>query len=143
MDPLCIVGQECEILHLNLAMRAVLGIKGRQRPASLDFCAFVKLSAFAEGCPVRRLIESGESVQHDQTPAVIAGHKMRILFRAVPFMTDSDGRVLAALIALRDTTGEVLLQAKYHKLKQMVAERDGTITILEEKLKRIRDTFRK
>lgn len=123
LDPLCVVNHKNEVIYANLAMKGLLGLTGKDLKEYPVFCDRVKLPACEKECQIQHAIDSQEMLRLDETPSTKItpkGHdKMRAIVKVVPFTED---QLKGAIITLRDTTGEVLLQAKYHKILQILQE---------------------
>lgn len=144
MDPVCIVDRQNQILHSNLPMRSFLGIRTRELGKKPVFCDLVKLSICEPGCQLRTVLDQGSVVRVDESPAARGTEKLRISLRAVPIYAGGERKTpVGALITLRDTTGEILLQAKYHKLLEMMAAKDTKVAGLEERIRALRTALRR
>lgn len=145
MDAVCIIDTEGKLVYYNLVMKSFLSLKNRELTKQPSLGDLLKLTA--EGSSqLRELFEKGTMVRLDESPASRGKEKVRISFRAVPLYDPAKslkGAPIGALITLRDTTGEILLQAKYHKLLEMMMEKDSKIADLEDRLKALRSSLRK
>lgn len=146
LDPVCIVNTSNQILFYNLAMKSFLGLRNRELGKKLVFCDLLKLSVCEPSCQVKHLLQTGMPIRIDESPAAKGRDKLRLSLRAVPIL-DPEAKLntppLGAVITLRDTTGEILLQAKYHKLLELMVEKDAKIADLDEKLQAMRTALRR
>ena len=62
------------------------------------------------------------------------------MIKGVPVFDEdhTEKPLLGAIFTMRDSSGEIVLQAKYHKLKEALEQREDQILVLEEKLSAIR-----
>src|SRR5262249_14453869 len=113
-----------------------LGLTGQQLKKEPCFCELLKLAACEKTCQVLEVLHSGEALRLDEAPAVKGSEKLRILLKVVPLFesADRDNPPIGAFLTVLDTTGEVLLSAKYHKLIQVNADKDTKIAHLEEQV---------
>ena len=146
VDPICIVDGSNKIVYQSLAMGSLLGIRRRDLARGAVFCDVVKLSVCQKGCEVLKAIRSGVPLRLDEAPARIGGNLCRLTVRVTPFREPSAPRsadCIGAVITARDTTGDVLLLAKYHKLLSMVEQRDDRLAELEEEVQKLRGVLRR
>jgi hypothetical protein len=71
--------------------------------------------------------------------------KLRVLLKAVAIPPTGDQKPkvpVGVVVAMRDSTAELIVQAKYQKMKLMIDERDLKIEALEAKLKKIMEAMR-
>ena len=148
-DPICVVNEKNQIVYANLAMKSFLQLRKRDVDQHPVFCDLVKLSVCLKGCCVEEVLKTGNDYRIDQTPAAKGAEKFRVLFKVTPIRAgsgpDSAGSlpILGAIVSLRDTTGEILLQAKYHKMLQILGERDLKINALNERVEALRLALRR
>ena len=136
LDPMCVVDSKNRIAYLNEPMRELLGIKAKGKE-QLCFCEVVKLAVCKAGCQVEDVLESGESVRFDETPASRGSAKLRLNIQISPVKGTAKTKkaaVAGALISVRDVTNDFLVQAKYLKALQLLEQRDSKIAELEDKL---------
>jgi hypothetical protein len=146
LDPICIVNHLNEIVYMDLPMKSLLGLKGRELRKRNVFCDVLKLSACQTHCQIQHVLDTGHPFRLDELPASRGPKKLRVAFKAIPlFRTrgEDKGKPVGAIITVRETTGEVLLQAKYHKLMEMLKERDDKISTLEERLNALQTSIRR
>lgn len=145
MDAICIVDASGKLVYHNMAMKSFLAVKSRELSEKPMIGDLLKLTADATA-QFSDLFAKGIVVRLDETPASKGKEKVRVSLRAVPLYEhgkNPKGAPIGALITLRDTTGEILLQAKYHKLLEMMTEKDSKIADLEDRLKALRSSLRK
>jgi PAS domain S-box-containing protein len=145
LDPLCVVNRENKIVHFNSAMKSFFGMTARELAKHHVFCDLLKLAACEKSCEVLKVIKSGKAVRLDETPASYKERKMRLLLKVVPLHDPRDpGKKapIGAIITLRDSTAEILVQAKYQKLLQLLEEKDDKILQMEERMLSIRKAIR-
>lgn len=147
LDPLAIVDDTGRLLYCNGPMRAFLELKGKAAVKTARFQEKLQIHDSGGLHPVDRALVTGEEIRLDEEPATKAsGQKVRILFKAVPLFdpTQPEARkVFAAIVSLRDTSGEVLLQAKYHKLLEMQDDKELEILDLKEKLSGLMESMKR
>ncbi len=135
LDPLCIVNRGGQIIHDNSAMRTLLKLRPKMLRQGVVFCDLVKLTACQSSCQIINAIEACEVVRLDETPAVIAKAKARLIVKCVPIVgvnsndanrkrKSSVKEAIGAMISVRDTSGEIVLQAKYHKALHLLDEQE-------------------
>jgi hypothetical protein len=145
MDPFCVIDDKCGVVYMNRPMKALLSVKPRQLQANMHFCKFIALSACSESCKVERIVSHEEPLRLDESPAVLNTRKIRILLRGMPLYEEGSrsGKPIGAIISMRNTTGEILVQAKYHKLGLILEEKDIRISELETQVKNLQLTLKK
>lgn len=146
LDSICIINKKGQIVYLNLAMKTFLNLPARELKKLPVFCDVIKMAACERGCQINEVLNTGEALRLDEAPAMRGNEKMRVLLKVSPLYdpeSPKDQGPVGAIMNLRDTTGEVLLQAKYHKLIQLIADKDAKIAALEERLNTLRDAMRK
>jgi transcriptional regulator with PAS, ATPase and Fis domain len=141
LDAVCVVDRQNQIAWLNPPMRAVLKATARSLKDNRKFCDLLKLAACDKGCKIMHVMESAEKLRLDEAPAATATGKMRVLLQAVPLQLE--GKVVGAVINLRDTTGEILLQAKYHKSARMIEDLETQVQDLSEKFREMQERLRR
>lgn len=126
MDGICLIDHEAKIIRCNQVMMNILGIRKRELSHGVVFTRYFKLAAKDDICPIAEVICSGKAISLDEVPAEIDKKKLRVLLRGMPVFSYSlkGDLPIGALISLRDTTGEILVQAKYHKAIQLLEEKD-------------------
>lgn len=139
LDPVCVVDHECRVVYMSQSMRSLLGVRPRDLAQKKPvFCDLITLTACKAKCRIEQVIQSGEAFRLDETPAVKGETKLRVGIKAAPLLPGK----LGAVIHLRDTSAEILLQAKYHKSLQIIEEKDLMILQLEEKVQALQRTLR-
>lgn len=127
LDPVGVVNAQNQIVYSNLPMRSLLGLSGKDLKSQPKFSDRFKIAGFeskgGQKCPVAAALSQEELIRLDEAPAVRQGskgaEKLRVVLKVVPFEVEG---VTAAVVVLRDTTAEVLLQAKYHKILQVLQD---------------------
>jgi len=144
LDPACILDTSGKIVSFNFSMKGFLVIPARELKKNLVLTDLIKLTVPNENSTIAHLLKTGEQIKLDETPATRGDTKLRILFRAVALFDPDKPKSLpiGALITLRDSTGEVLLQAKYHKVSELLHEREVQVSELETKLESFRTALR-
>lgn len=145
LDCVCIVNTLNQIVYMNLPMKNFLGLRPRELEEGLVFCDTVKLAACKEHCQILDVLRTGTSLRLDEVPAEKRGQKFRLSMKVVPLYdggATTGTRPIGALMSLRDSTGEILLQAKYHKTMEMLKEREDAISELEERIRTLQKTLR-
>src|SRR5689334_3670858 len=84
LDAVCVVDSSNRLVHLNLAMKHLLGLKARDLQANPVLCDHLKLVACEGGCLIEGLIKSGKAVRVDEGPAARGKEKVRISLKGVP-----------------------------------------------------------
>jgi hypothetical protein len=146
LDAIAIVDESNRIVYANVAMKNFLAVPARDFKKNPVFCDLVKFAACEKTCQMLHVIKSGEMVRLDETPAAKPNEKVRVLLKAVPLLNPEDPNASApigAIITVRDTTGEILLQAKYHKVMQLLGEKDTKINELMDRLNALRTALRR
>ena len=144
LDPICVVNGENRIMYMNMQMKNFLGIRLKDLENGVIFCDLVKLSSCRERCQILESIQSAAAMRFDETPATRGADKLRVSLKTVPLL-DGPSRAslpVGAIITLRDTTGEILLQAKYHKLLELIHQKAERIEALEDKIESLRKSLR-
>lgn len=143
MDCVCVVDIAGQVIYCNTPMRAFLGLRNRELGKKPVFCDLIKLSACDSACQIDQVIQTGAVVRLDESPASKGKDKLRVSLRALPLFDEDGSKRIGAIITLRDTTGEVLLQAKYHKLLEIAVQKDAKIAELDEKIQALQLSMRK
>ena len=144
LDAYCIVDKDTSILHSNFLMKSLLGLKPKDFQSKRKFSTLLELTENRSGCVVEKAIKKDDPIRFDETPATIGGKKFRLSIKITPFK-DPDGDkkspALGAIIMLRDTTAELLTQAKYHKVAEQVAELEEQVVKYKDMLVRLRANY--
>jgi hypothetical protein len=144
LDPFCVVNGANEIVHMDLAMRVLLGLSGRDVSKKLVFCDVLKLSACESSCQIEQVIRSGLPLRQDEQPATRLSRKLRVTLKATPIPDPADPKqILGAIIVVRDTSAEVLLHAKYHKMLELLKDKDLQMGEQAAQLRKLQDTLRR
>ncbi|MCM2323821.1 MAG: PAS domain-containing protein [Oligoflexia bacterium] len=146
LDPVAVVDAQNRVAFCNAGMRSFLGLRGRDVSKAPVFCERVTLTDCEEGCKVLAAIQSGTAIRLDEIPAVRGGEKVRVSIAVVPFGADAgaeSGKAVGAVLTLRDSSAEIVLQAKYHKVLELLAVRDAKLAELEEANKTLKLALRK
>jgi transcriptional regulator with PAS, ATPase and Fis domain len=145
LDPICVVDAAGKIAYVNLGMKNLLSLRGSDLKKGIEFCSTIKFAACQTECQIKHALSSSRPLRLDETPAQRGGEKLRVALKAVP-LRDPEGEApgaIGAIIVLRDTTGEVILQAKYHKLMHVVGEKDLQIAELEGRIEKLQAVLRR
>jgi|GEM_PF-1337927 len=149
IDPVCVVNEKKEVVYMDLAMKSLLGLKGRELRKRMIFCDLLKLpicSPKANGecrdCQIDKVIKKAHNIRIDEVPATRGTKKLRVSIKASA-IHDAGGKVIGAVISVRDTSGEVLLQAKYHKILDVLKVQEQQIHDLEEKVHSLYSSLRR
>jgi len=146
LDAICVVNFHNELAYMNIAMKNLLGSGAREFKKKPLFCDHLKLQLCSKSCQVQEAIKSGESISLHETTAVSKGNKLRLIFKLIPIYDPEESKKpapIGAIISVRDTTAEVLLQAKYHKLIHLMTERDEVIKVMQGRLGTLREAVKK
>jgi PAS domain S-box-containing protein len=139
LDPIALVDDQVRVIYASPSMRQLIGLQARDLKKGVSLSVYFQLDADKSQVFWKDFFSKMESQRLDEVPASGNGIKMRVQFKAVPLMLNE---MKGAVISIRDTSPEIIMQAKYKRLKQMVAEREEVIAELEEKLHSIRTTIR-
>ena len=137
LDAVCVVDSDAKIVYANSMMKNFLSLKPRELSRNPVFCELIKLSVCDKTCQVKSALENGKSIRFDEAPGVLKGNKLRVNFKITPFSIDG---VVGAIICLRDTTAELLTQAKYSKLLSISKKHEDQIEYHKDLLRKIRGT---
>ncbi len=137
LDPTGVIDAEGRLVAMNPAMRSLLGIRGRKRPGKIILCDAIGLTV-CEGrdprrCRLVHVATHGKHLKLDEVPATIQGEMAQITLRAIPVGKPPWG----AVVTVRNTTAETLVQAKYHRAVEFMHERDEKIAVLQRRLRRL------
>lgn len=140
LDAVAVVDNENLIQYANSAMKGLLKLRPSDLKKPKKFCDYIKLSACSKSCCIEELFHQNKPFRHDEIPAESSGknlkRKMRVTIHGVPLpvaLLDLEHtKVVGAVLMMRDSTAEVLVQAKYHKLVQTLAERETEIDELKK-----------
>ena len=143
MDAVAFVNNGCGIVHADASMKNLLEIKPRDLSAQRKFCDFFKLSVGDDKCQIEEAMRTGEILRFDECAAFKREkQKLRVSIKIVPFFKPGEdnekGTLQGAIITLRDTSAELLTQAKYHKLVELNEKKDLAISALDAKIKALR-----
>lgn len=146
LDAIGVLDVECRLRFANPLMRSLLGLSVREVSKAPVFCDCIKLDACAAGCEISKVIAKSRDLRLDETPAQRGQAKMRVSLKAVPLYYPGKQKgpnPLGAIISARDTSGEILLQAKYHRAMLLLQEKDLEIENLAERLKAKEEVLRR
>jgi len=146
LDGIAVLDVDCRIQYANSSMRSLLGISGRELAKSPVFCDCIILSACAAQCELQRVANTGATLRLDESPAERGEDKMRISLKAIPLYYPGKQKgptPLGVIVSARETTGEILLQAKYHRAMLLMQEKDQAILELADRLKLKEDVLRR
>lgn len=145
LDPVLIVDTEMRIIYFNTAFKALTQLTRRELATGTDFLKLIRFGGGVQSQRMRNVVEKSEVMRLDEAPAEVGKRKIRVTMKAVPVFDpdDPEKEPIGALVAIRETTGEVLVQAKYHKIRQLLEEKDLAIDDLRDQLHRLRDSYRR
>ncbi len=145
LDPVALVNAENRIIYVNLAMKSLLTLKGRDVRQKPVFCDLLKLAACSKKCQVLESIRTQSAVRLDEVPAVLGGKKLRVVLKAQPLVDpDSPAKgAIGSIVTVRDTTAEILLQAKYHKAYQLLQDQIAESERLKERISYLEASLRR
>jgi hypothetical protein len=147
LDPVAIVDTSNRVVYANVSMKNFLRVTAQQFKKSPVFCDLIHLNVCDKSCQIIHMIKTAETLRLDETPANRKDEKLRLLLKGVPLYDlsdiNADASPIGAILTVRDTTGEVLLQAKYHKILQLLTEKEGKITELLDRLSALRGVLRR
>lgn len=141
LDAVAVVDDENRIQYANSAMKTILKLRPADLKKPKKFCEYIKLAICTKGCCIDDLFKTNKAFRHDESPAELAGDKtpkkkMRVVIHGVPLpvvlLDIENPKVVGAVIMMRDSTAEVLVQAKYHKIAQTLAEREAEVEELKK-----------
>ncbi|HRK03241.1 MAG TPA: PAS domain-containing protein [Oligoflexia bacterium] len=137
LDAVAVVDLRNQLAYANPSMKTLLKLRPSHLAGKKKFCDCITLSICAKKCQIEELIQTATAFRFDESPAVISSKadstKLRVNIRGVAVPnpdTKSSTKTIGAVITLRDTSADVLVQAKYHKLAELLKERDETIAEL-------------
>lgn len=146
LDGVCVLDTDCRIKYANAQLRSLLGLSGRQVTRAPVFCECITLAACTPKCLISKIFDSGKKLRLDETPAERGDSKIRVSLNAVPVFypgKQKGSKPLGIIISARETTGEILLQAKYHRTMLMLQERDREVLELAERLRDKEEALRR
>jgi hypothetical protein len=151
LDCVAVVNAVNQVVYANLSMKNLLGLKGRELKRLPVFCDILRLAACEQSCQVLEMIQSGTVLKLDEAPCVVGEQKLRVILKGVPlFAADLSGlprtaldAPIGAILSLRNSTGEILLSAKYHKSLQIIRIHENRIAELEDKLNKAQSVLRR
>ena len=139
LDAVAVVDSTNGIYYANSAMKSLLKLRPTDLKLHKKFCDCITLSLCEKKCQIMLMLESGKSFRFDESPSTLPcgpdPAKLRVSIRGVAVNYGSEnkkGGAIGGVVTLRDTSAEILVQAKYHKLAQMVEERDAHIEELRK-----------
>lgn len=134
LDPVAVVDSTGTIVFSNPAMRIFLRSGQRKSRMHQKFCERVKLAICQPKCQLMRILQKPDIVRVDETPAVIGAEKMRVSVKMVPIVdpdVSDTAIIVGAVVSVRETTGEILVQAKYKKTLKLLQDKDAEILALK------------
>jgi transcriptional regulator with PAS, ATPase and Fis domain len=137
LDPLCIVSASGQVMQANSQMRTLLKLRARELAKHPAFCDLIKFDVCKPSCRVLEAAKIGETISYSETPAQVGPAKLRVTLKLTPLTELS-----VVVITVRDTSAELLMQAKYQKLKEQAHNSDDKIEELEKRLKALRAGIR-
>ena len=144
LDAVCVIDPDKKVCYGNLAARTLLKLKSRELKSQPKLPDLLKMPT-EQNSQLGELLKEGIALRFDETPVSLAGEKARVSLRAVALRSGakSDSAIVGAVVNFRDSTAEIVLQAKYHKVMEILAAKDSKIADLEERLKQLRLSLRK
>lgn len=149
LDAVAVLGQDCRVRYANSSMRMLLGLTGRELARAPIFCECITLAACAARCEIQKVADGGKSLRIDESPAERGPKgedKMRVSLKALPLYYPGKQKgplPLGVIVSARETTGEILLHAKYHRAMLLMQEKDQEIMELSDRLKLKEDVLRR
>jgi PAS domain-containing protein len=146
LDAIAVIDEFCRVRYANGQMRSLLGLTARELSHAPIFCDCITLAACQPKCELQKVIDSGKGLRLDESPAERGDNKMRITLKAAPLYypgKQKGPKPLGAIVTARETTGEILLQAKYHRAMLLLEEKDQEILELADKLRSKEETLRR
>lgn len=146
LDAMAVLDGDCRVKYANAQMRSLLGLSGREVTRSPVFCECIRLADCTPKCLVSKVMQTGKSLRLDEAPAERGDTKMRVSLNVVPFHypgKQKGSTPLGLIVSARETTGEILLQAKYHRAILMLQEKDREIAAMHERVKEKEDLMRR
>lgn len=146
LDAVAAVDCSGQVVYCNIAMRTLLKLRPRQLKQGASVFEALKFPA-QKVHPVQVVLDGGGPVRLDEAPAEIGDQKFRVSLKAVAARMPRRGSgggeevapLLGVLLQLRDTSGEILVQAKYHKVMEKLEEKDDQIARLDKKVRELRE----
>jgi hypothetical protein len=136
LDACALLSTEGHVLQVNSAMKVFLALEARAllrsaKPLLTELLQFTgKPDSFPMGEALLQPLREDElPVQHRKT-----GERHRLLLGATPIRAPGTGLPEGLFLTLRDSTAEILLQAKYTKLLQMLDQKNEEIADLRNQL---------
>lgn len=142
LDCICITDASGRIVHYNSLFKTTTQLRVRELSKAPLFDQVFRFND-GEGkkFSLPGLTRTGEAVKLDETPIQIKSDKgtlkIRGLLRIIPL--EHSGQVIGTMVSLRDTTAELLLQAKYKKIQDQLVKKEADITQLREKVRALRN----
>jgi hypothetical protein len=146
LDPTCIVDEQNRIVYANIQLKSFIGLKVKHLKSPPVLCDHIKLAACEKSCQLLASVRKSKRLELDEVPAVRGGERLRIWLRANPLFAPGIPRTAGAvgmLVVMRNTTAELVLQAKYHKVLEILKEREERIGDLERRVASLQDSIRK
>lgn len=146
LDAVAAVDRSGKVVYCNNAMRTLLKLRPRQLNQGASIFDVLKFPS-QKVHPAQAVLDNGEPVRLDEAPAAIGEQKLRVSLKAVPARIPrrdgatkaEDAPIVGVVIQVRDTSGEILVQAKYHKVMEKLSEKDDQIRKLEGKVRDLRE----
>lgn len=147
LDPVAVLDQQGEIVYMDLAMKSALGLRGRELRKRLVFWEQLKLGVDGhESGRLKDVLKKGESFRADDLPAQRKGENLRVSLKAVPvhahYPANPGDVPVGAIVTLRDTTAEIMLQGKYHKARELLRDATAELAELRPRVERLENTLR-
>jgi hypothetical protein len=136
LDAVCLTDANGIVLHANPAMRILLDLQTKQinRSPGPRFQNFITLPMVANNNPFNPSIFEKGTFRLDETPATKSnGEKARVLLLVTQVRDTENHEIVGHFVNIRDTTAEILLQAKYVKLQQILERKEAELQELRNR----------
>lgn len=141
IDAVGVVDRNGVFVYLNPALRSLIGARPRDIRKGVSVFNVIEFPG-SDAHPVATVIETGEPVRVDEAAILLRGEKMRVVIKAAAariHRAREKGPILGAIIQLRDSSAEIIVQAKYHKVMDLLGERDAEISALKRKVRGLQE----
>jgi PAS domain-containing protein len=143
MDPICVLNPDAGIVFLNKSMSVFLGASPRTLRKCPKFCDLVELGVCKGGCKLAHALDEGKAFRVSETLAIRNKESLRISLRLIPVSTTVAGIPEGcAFMSLRDSTAEIVVQAKFHRAVDLIKQRDEAIQDLNDKVRALQKSLR-
>lgn len=117
-------------------------MRARELKSSPVFCDRLKLSVCDKGCQVLAAIQRKAVARFDELPATLGETKLRMILKVSPIPDPDSDDVLGAVLFMRNTTAEIVLQAKYKKLIQLAGQREEMVRDLQTRVESLMSSLK-